>query len=262
MYKYGKVLDSIYQNKDLTDFTYDEVLEFINSKNPEKDLDDLIEYGTLVRYGDSISLSDNWMQFLEAELHDNEVISSGYEEILRDIDNKLTLIRQSMMQSERDKYIMKTKRAFGGLAEKNQIKIDDLARNVRETYKYERNKDNKLLLLISYQNTANDMRLAMQEAIQFIEKRSGLIFDVINHPRLTAIVKQVRTLIGMQFGEFASVEKTISMYVNRIETSNRNLKKFQDIARCIKNGTWKAATNIPALVEECNDLYLEPIRFG
>lgn len=258
-----EVIGKLYQNKDFSDFTYDEVLEFFNCKNPEKELDDLIELGTLVNYGDCVSLSESLMQFLERELHENEIIqTSGFDELLKDIDDKIKCIRQSTAKSDRDKYIMKTKRAFGGLVQINRENIEDLNRNVKDTYKYERNRDNKLLLLKGYQEKAKTMRLSMQGAIQFIEKRHGLVFDVINSPRLNNIVKEVRTHLCRQFGEFSRVEKIISIYVNRVEASNRTAKKLQKIVRLIHQGTWNIATNIGRIIEENNDVIFETCNYN
>lgn len=253
-----EVIKKLYQNKDYADFTYDEVLEFFSCKNPERELDNLIELGTLVVFGENVSLSESLMKFLERELHENEVIqTSAFDELLKDIDNEIKCIRQSTVKSDKDKFITKAYRAFGGLVQINRENIEDLNRNVKDTYKYERNKDNKLLLLKGYQEKAKTMRLSMQGAIQFIEKRHGLIFDVINSPRLNNIVKEVRTYLCRQFGEFSRIEKTISIYVNRIEASNRTAKKLQKIARLIRQGTWNAATNIGKLIEENNDVIFE-----
>ena len=133
-----KLLNDMFIKRKTVSVKYDDAVETL--EGDENKLKHLINFGVIVRSGDTLELDDAYQRFFEEVLDVNEDINVAS---VQTYISKLKLGMESFLAADtparRAQYIREIRHTFKSIENATRRNVVDLKRNVEQTYKQEPN---------------------------------------------------------------------------------------------------------------------------
>ena len=149
----AKLLNDMFIKRKTVSVKYDDAVETL--EGDENKLKHLINFGVVVRSGDTLELDDAYQRFFEEVLDVNEDINVAS---VQTYISKLKLGMESFLAADtparRAQYIREIRHTFKSIENATRRNVVDLKRNVEQTYKQEPNFKIKELRLKDFDEKA------------------------------------------------------------------------------------------------------------
>lgn len=252
----ARLLNDMFIKRKTVSIKYDDAVETLDGD--ENKVRHLIDFGVIVRSGDTLELDDAYQRFFEEVLAVNEDIDIAS---VQTYISKLKLGINSFLaadnQARRAQYLREIRHTFKSIENATRRNVVDLKRNVEQTYKQEPNFKIKELRLRDFDEKARLISELIRQTEKAMDEQSVFFANAAMDVGLRQTVSEVREGLHESFHALISISAQIIDYLNRIEYQSNLIKKIRQLKYMKDQLMIEESTDIRVLLSRTDDLWME-----
>ena len=252
----ARLLNDMFIKRKTVSIKYDDAVETLDGD--ENKVRHLIDFGVIVRSGDTLELDDAYQRFFEEVLAVNEDINIAS---VQTYISKLKLGIHSFLATDnparRSQYLREIRHTFKSIENATMRNVVDLKRNVEQTYKQEPNFRIKELRLRDFDEKAGLISELVRQTEKVMDEQTVFFANAAADVGLKQTVSEVREGLHESSHALISISAQIIDYLNRIEYQSKLVKKIRQLKYMKDQLMVEECTDIRSVLGKTNDLWME-----
>ena len=252
----SKLLNDMFIKRKTVSVKYDDAVETLDGD--ENKLKHLINYGVIVRSGDTLELDDTYQRFFEEVLSVNEDINVAS---VQTFISKLKLSIESFLvaetQTRKVQCLREIRHTFKSIENATKRNVVDLKRNVEQTYKQEPDFKIKGLRLRDFDEKTRLISELIVQTEKLMDEQTIFFANAANDIGLKQTISEVKEGLHESAHSLIAIKEQIIDYLNRIEYQSILVKKLRQLKYLKDQFMIEQATDVIQRMSVTNDLWME-----
>lgn len=255
-----KLLSEMFEKRKLIKFPLGLALDLV--ENNEKRLKRLLDYGVLVKAGNTIEIESDYLNFFEEVLDVNEEISVlSVQECINTLKEHIGYFLQETNVNRRAGYQDTVRQLLKKTGFRTLKNVVDLKRNMDNAYKQEPNYVIKKKKLQNLDEKSHSIRAMIRECEKLMDNEHAF-FIMANDPHMAKTCSDVKHDFVEAYHALMEIDRQIIIYINQIDQQNQLYNKIRKLKYLQDQFLIKTDTNIVQVLEEKNPLWMESRQYS
>lgn len=255
-----KLLGEMFEKRKLMKFPLGLALDLVG--NNEARLRKLLDYGVLVRSGNTVEIESDYLNFFEEVLNVNEEISVlSVQECINTLKEYIGYFLQEANANRRDGYQDSVRQLLKKTGFRTLRNVVDLKRNMDNAYKQEPNYVIKKKKLQNLDEKSHSIRAMIRECEKLMDNEHAF-FIMANDPHMAKTCSDVKHDFVEAYHALMEIDRQIIVYINQIDLQNKLYKKIRKLKYLQDQLLIKTDTNLVQVLEERNPLWMESRQYS
>ncbi|CDA75330.1 putative uncharacterized protein [Bacteroides sp. CAG:530] len=255
-----KLLSEMFEKRKLIKFPLGLALDLV--ENNEKRLKRLLDYGVLVKAGNTLEIESDYLNFFEEVLDVNEEISVlSVQECINTLKEHIGYFLQETNVNRRAGYQDTVRQLLKKTGFRTLKNVVDLKRNMDNAYKQEPNYVIKKKKLQNLDEKSHSIRAMIRECEKLMDNEHAF-FIMANDPHMAKTCSDVKHDFVEAYHALMEIDRQIIIYINQIDQQNQLYKKIRKLKYLQDQFLIKTDTNIVQVLEEKNPLWMESRQYS
>lgn len=255
-----KLLSEMFEKRKLIKFPLGLALDLV--ENNEKRLKRLLDYGVLVKAGNTLEIESDYLNFFEEVLDVNEEISVlSVQECINTLKEHIGYFLQETNVNRRAGYQDTVRQLLKKTGFRTLKNVVDLKRNMDNAYKQEPNYVIKKKKLQNLDEKSHSIRAMIRECEKLMDNEHAF-FIMANDPHMAKTCSDVKHDFVEAYHALMEIDRQIIIYINQIDQQNQLYKKIRKLKYLQDQFLIKTNTNIVQVLEEKNPLWMESRQYS
>ena len=255
-----KLLGEMFEKRKLMKFPLGLALDLVGSN--EARLRKLLDYGVLVRSGNTVEIESDYLNFFEEVLNVNEEISVlSVQECINALKEYIGYFLQEANANRRAGYQDSVRQLLKKTGFRTLRNVVDLKRNMDNAYKQEPNYVIKKKKLQNLDEKSHSVRAMIRECEKLMDNEHAF-FIMANDPHMAKTCSDVKHDFVEAYHALMEIDRQIIVYINQIDLQNKLYKKIRKLKYLQDQLLIKTDTNLVQVLEERNPLWMESRQYS
>lgn len=255
-----RLLGEMFEKRKLMKFPLGLALDLVGSN--EARLRKLLDYGVLVRSGNTVEIESNYLNFFEEVLNVNEEISVlSVQECINTLKEYIGYFLQEANANRRAGYQDSVRQLLKKTGFRTLRNVVDLKRNMDNAYKQEPNYVIKKKKLQNLDEKSHSIRAMIRECEKLMDNEHAF-FIMANDPHMAKTCSDVKHDFVEAYHALMEIDRQIIVYINQIDLQNKLYKKIRKLKYLQDQLLIKTDTNLVQVLEERNPLWMESRQYS
>lgn len=255
-----KLLSEMFEKRKLIKFPLGLALDLV--ENNEKRLKRLLDYGVLVKAGNTLEIESDYLNFFEEVLDVNEEISVlSVQECINTLKEHIGYFLQETNVNRRAGYQDTVRQLLKKTGFRTLKNVVDLKRNMDNAYKQEPNYVIKKKKLQNLDEKSHSIRAMIRECEKLMDNEHAF-FIMANDPHMAKTCSDVKHDFVEAYHALMEIDRQIIIYINQIDQQNQLYKKIRKLKYLQDQFLIKTDTNIVQVLEGKNPLWMESRQYS
>lgn len=255
-----KLLSEMFEKRKLIKFPLGLALDLV--ENNEKRLKRLLDYGVLVKAGNTLEIESDYLNFFEEVLDVNEEISVlSVQECINTLKEHIGYFLQETNVNRRAGYQDTVRQLLKKTGFRTLKNVVDLKRNMDNAYKQEPNYVIKKKKLQNLDEKSHSIRAMIRECEKLMDNEHAF-FIMANDPHMAKTCSDVKHDFVEAYHALMEIDRQIIIYINQIDQQNQLYNKIRKLKYLQDQFLIKTNTNIVQVLEEKNPLWMESRQYS
>ena len=254
-----RLLGEMFEKRKLMKFPLGLALDLVGSN--EARLRKLLDYGVLVRSGNTVEIESDYLNFFEEVLNVNEEISVlSVQECINTLKEYIGYFLQEANANRRAGYQDSVRQLLKKTGFRTLRNVVDLKRNMDNAYKQEPNYVIKKKKLQNLDEKSHSIRAMIRECEKLMDNEHAF-FIMANDPHMAKTCSDVKHDFVEAYHALMEIDRQIIVYINQIDLQNKLYKKIRKLKYLQDQLLIKTDTNLVQVLEERNPLWMESRQY-
>lgn len=255
-----RLLGEMFEKRKLMKFPLGLALDLVGSN--EARLRKLLDYGVLVRSGNTVEIESDYLNFFEEVLNVNEEISVlSVQECINTLKEYIGYFLQEANANRRAGYQDSVRQFLKKTGFRTLRNVVDLKRNMDNAYKQEPNYVIKKKKLQNLDEKSHSIRAMIRECEKLMDNEHAF-FIMANDPHMAKTCSDVKHDFVEAYHALMEIDRQIIVYINQIDLQNKLYKKIRKLKYLQDQLLIKTDTNLVQVLEERNPLWMESRQYS
>lgn len=255
-----RLLGEMFEKRKLMKFPLGLALDLVGSN--ETRLRKLLDYGVLVRSGNTVEIESDYLNFFEEVLNVNEEISVlSVQECINTLKEYIGYFLQEANANRRAGYQDSVRQLLKKTGFRTLRNVVDLKRNMDNAYKQEPNYVIKKKKLQNLDEKSHSIRAMIRECEKLMDNEHAF-FIMANDPHMAKTCSDVKHDFVEAYHALMEIDRQIIVYINQIDLQNKLYKKIRKLKYLQDQLLIKTDTNLVQVLEERNPLWMESRQYS
>lgn len=255
-----RLLGEMFEKRKLMKFPLELALDLVGSN--EARLRKLLDYGVLVRSGNTVEIESDYLNFFEEVLNVNEEISVlSVQECINTLKEYIGYFLQEANANRRAGYQDSVRQLLKKTGFRTLRNVVDLKRNMDNAYKQEPNYVIKKKKLQNLDEKSHSIRAMIRECEKLMDNEHAF-FIMANDPHMAKTCSDVKHDFVEAYHALMEIDRQIIVYINQIDLQNKLYKKIRKLKYLQDQLLIKTDTNLVQVLEERNPLWMESRQYS
>jgi len=255
-----RLLGEMFEKRKLMKFPLGLALDLVGSN--EARLRKLLDYGVLVRSGNTVEIESDYLNFFEEVLNVNEEISVlSVQECINTLKEYIGYFLQEANANRRAGYQDSVRQLLKKTGFRTLRNVVDLKRNMDNAYKQEPNYVIKKKKLQNLDEKSHSIRAMIRECEKLMDNEHAF-FIMANDPHMVKTCSDVKHDFVEAYHALMEIDRQIIVYINQIDLQNKLYKKIRKLKYLQDQLLIKTDTNLVQVLEERNPLWMESRQYS
>lgn len=255
-----RLLGEMFEKRKLMKFPLGLALDLVGSN--EARLRKLLDYGVLVRSGNTVEIESDYLNFFEEVLNVNEEISVlSVQECINTLKEYIGYFLQEANANRRAGYQDSVRQLLKKTGFRTLRNVVDLKRNMDNAYKQEPNYVIKKKKLQNLDEKSHSIRAMIRECEKLMDNEHAF-FIMANDPHMAKTCSDVKHDFVEAYHALMEIDRQIIVYINQIDRQNKLYKKIRKLKYLQDQLLIKTDTNLVQVLEERNPLWMESRQYS
>lgn len=255
-----RLLGEMFEKRKLMKFPLGLALDLVGSN--EARLRKLLDYGVLVRSGNTVEIESDYLNFFEEVLNVNEEISVlSVQECINTLKEYIGYFLQEANANRRAGYQDSVRQLLKKTGFRTLRNVVDLKRNMDNAYKQEPNYVIKKKKLQNLDEKSHSIRAMIRECEKLMDNEHAF-FIMANDPHMAKTCCDVKHDFVEAYHALMEIDRQIIVYINQIDLQNKLYKKIRKLKYLQDQLLIKTDTNLVQVLEERNPLWMESRQYS
>ena len=255
-----RLLGEMFEKRKLMKFPLGLALDLVGSN--EARLRKLLDYGVLVRSGNTVEIESDYLNFFEEVLNVNEEISVlSVQECINTLKEYIVYFLQEANANRRAGYQDSVRQLLKKTGFRTLRNVVDLKRNMDNAYKQEPNYVIKKKKLQNLDEKSHSIRAMIRECEKLMDNEHAF-FIMANDPHMAKTCSDVKHDFVEAYHALMEIDRQIIVYINQIDLQNKLYKKIRKLKYLQDQLLIKTDTNLVQVLEERNPLWMESRQYS
>lgn len=255
-----RLLGEMFEKRKLMKFPLGLALDLVGSN--EARLRKLLDYGVLVRSGNTVEIESDYLNFFEEVLNVNEEISVlCVQECINTLKEYIGYFLQEANANRRAGYQDSVRQLLKKTGFRTLRNVVDLKRNMDNAYKQEPNYVIKKKKLQNLDEKSHSIRAMIRECEKLMDNEHAF-FIMANDPHMAKTCSDVKHDFVEAYHALMEIDRQIIVYINQIDLQNKLYKKIRKLKYLQDQLLIKTDTNLVQVLEERNPLWMESRQYS
>lgn len=255
-----RLLGEMFEKRKLMKFPLGLALDLVGSN--EARLRKLLDYGVLVRSGNTVEIESDYLNFFEEVLNVNEEISVlSVQECINTLKEYIGYFLQEANANRRAGYQDSVRQLLKKTGFRALRNVVDLKRNMDNAYKQEPNYLIKKKKLQNLDEKSHSIRAMIRECEKLMDNEHAF-FIMANDPHMAKTCSDVKHDFVEAYHALMEIDRQIIVYINQIDLQNKLYKKIRKLKYLQDQLLIKTDTNLVQVLEERNPLWMESRQYS
>lgn len=255
-----RLLGEMFEKRKLMKFPLGLALDLVGSN--EARLRKLLDYGVLVRSGNTVEIESDYLNFFEEVLNVNEEISVlSVQECINTLKEYIGYFLQEANANRRAGYQDSVRQLLKKTGFRTLRNVVDLKRNMDNAYKQEPNYVIKKKKLQNLDEKSHSIRAMIRECEKLMDNEHAF-FIMANDPHMAKTCSDVKHDFVEAYHALMEIDRQIIVYINQIDLQNKLYKKIRKLKYLQDQLLIKIDTNLVQVLEERNPLWMESRQYS
>ncbi len=255
-----RLLGEMFEKRKLMKFPLGLALDLVGSN--EARLRKLLDYGVLVRSGNTVEIESDYLNFFEEVLNVNEEISVlSVQECINTLKEYIGYFLQEANANRRAGYQDSVRQLLKKTGFRTLRNVVDLKRNMDNAYKQEPNYLIKKKKLQNLDEKSHSIRAMIRECEKLMDDEHAF-FIMANDPHMAKTCSDVKHDFVEAYHALMEIDRQIIVYINQIDLQNKLYKKIRKLKYLQDQLLIKTDTNLVQVLEERNPLWMESRQYS
>lgn len=255
-----RLLGEMFEKRKLMKFPLGLALDLVGSN--EARLRKLLDYGVLVRSGNTVEIESDYLNFFEEVLNVNEEISVlSVQECINTLKESIGYFLQEANANRRAGYQDSVRQLLKKTGFRTLRNVVDLKRNMDNAYKQEPNYVIKKKKLQNLDEKSHSIRAMIRECEKLMDNEHAF-FIMANDPHMAKTCSDVKHDFVEAYHALMEIDRQIIVYINQIDLQNKLYKKIRKLKYLQDQLLIKTDTNLVQVLEERNPLWMESRQYS
>lgn len=255
-----RLLGEMFEKRKLMKFPLGLALDLVGSN--EARLRKLLDYGVLVRSGNTVEIESDYLNFFEEVLNVNEEISVlSVQECINTLKEYIGYFLQEANANRRAGYQDSVRQLLKKTGFRTLRNVVDLKRNMDNAYKQEPNYVIKKKKLQNLDEKSHSVRAMIRECEKLMDNEHAF-FIMANDPHMAKTCSDVKHDFVEAYHALMEIDRQIIVYINQIDLQNKLYKKIRKLKYLQDQLLIKTDTNLVQVLEERNPLWMESRQYS
>lgn len=255
-----RLLGEMFEKRKLMKFPLGLALDLVGSN--EARLRKLLDYGVLVRSGNTVEIESDYLNFFEEVLNVNEEISVlSVQECINTLKEYIGYFLQEANANRRAGYQDSVRQLLKKTGFRTLRNVVDLKRNMDNAYKQEPNYVIKKKKLQNLDEKSHSIRAMIRECEKLMDNEHAF-FIMANDPHMAKTCSDVKHDFVEAYHALMEIDREIIVYINQIDQQNKLYKKIRKLKYLQDQLLIKTDTNLVQVLEERNPLWMESRQYS
>ena len=255
-----RLLGEMFEKRKLMKFPLGLALDLVGSN--EARLRKLLDYGVLVRSGNTVEIESGYLIFFEEVLNVNEEISVlSVQECINTLKEYIGYFLQEANANRRAGYQDSVRQLLKKTGFRTLRNVVDLKRNMDNAYKQEPNYVIKKKKLQNLDEKSHSIRAMIRECEKLMDNEHAF-FIMANDPHMAKTCSDVKHDFVEAYHALMEIDRQIIVYINQIDLQNKLYKKIRKLKYLQDQLLIKTDTNLVQVLEERNPLWMESRQYS
>lgn len=255
-----RLLGEMFEKRKLMKFPLGLALDLVGSN--EARLRKLLDYGVLVRSGNTVEIESDYLNFFEEVLNVNEEISVlSVQECINTLKEYIGYFLQEANANRRAGYQDSVRQLLKKTGFRTLRNVVDLKRNMDNAYKQEPNYVIKKKKLQNLDEKSHSIRAMIREC-EKLKDNEHAFFIMANDPHMAKTCSDVKHDFVEAYHALMEIDRQIIVYINQIDLQNKLYKKIRKLKYLQDQLLIKTDTNLVQVLEERNPLWMESRQYS
>lgn len=255
-----RLLGEMFEKRKLMKFPLGLALDLVGSN--EARLRKLLDYGVLVRSGNTVKIESDYLNFFEEVLNVNEEISVlSVQECINTLKEYIGYFLQEANANRRAGYQDSVRQLLKKTGFRTLRNVVDLKRNMDNAYKQEPNYVIKKKKLQNLDEKSHSIRAMIRECEKLMDNEHAF-FIMANDPHMAKTCSDVKHDFVEAYHALMEIDRQIIVYINQIDLQNKLYKKIRKLKYLQDQLLIKTDTNLVQVLEERNPLWMESRQYS
>lgn len=255
-----RLLGEMFEKRKLMKFPLGLALDLVGSN--EARLRKLLDYGVLVRSGNTVEIESDYLNFFEEVLNVNEEISVlSVQECINTLKEYIGYFLQEANANRRAGYQDSVRQLLKKTGFRTLRNVVDLKRNMDNAYKQEPNYVIKKKKLQNLDEKSHSIRAMIRECEKLMDNEHAF-FIMANDPHMAKTCSDVKHDFVEAYHALMEIDRQIIVYINQIDLQNKLYKKIRILKYLQDQLLIKTDTNLVQVLEERNPLWMESRQYS
>lgn len=255
-----RLLGEMFEKRKLMKFPLGLALDLVGSN--EARLRKLLDYGVLVRSGNTVEIESDYLNFFEEVLNVNEEISVlSVQECINTLKEYIGYFLQEANANRRAGYQDSVRQLLKKTGFRTLRNVVDLKRNMDNAYKQEPNYVIKKKKLQNLDEKSHSIRAMIRECEKLMNNEHAF-FIMANDPHMAKTCSDVKHDFVEAYHALMEIDRQIIVYINQIDLQNKLYKKIRKLKYLQDQLLIKTDTNLVQVLEERNPLWMESRQYS
>lgn len=255
-----RLLGEMFEKRKLMKFPLGLALDLVGSN--EARLRKLLDYGVLVRSGNTVEIESDYLNFFEEVLNVNEEISVlSVQECINTLKEYIGYFLQEANANRRAGYQDSVRQLLKKTGFRTLRNVVDLKRNMDNAYKQEPNYVIKKKKLQNLDEKSHSIRAMIRECEKLMDNEHAF-FIMANDPHTAKTCSDVKHDFVEAYHALMEIDRQIIVYINQIDLQNKLYKKIRKLKYLQDQLLIKTDTNLVQVLEERNPLWMESRQYS
>lgn len=255
-----RLLGEMFEKRKLMKFPLGLALDLVGSN--EARLRKLLDYGVLVRSGNTVEIESDYLNFFEEVLNVNEEISVlSVQECINTLREYIGYFLQEANANRRAGYQDSVRQLLKKTGFRTLRNVVDLKRNMDNAYKQEPNYVIKKKKLQNLDEKSHSVRAMIRECEKLMDNEHAF-FIMANDPHMAKTCSDVKHDFVEAYHALMEIDRQIIVYINQIDLQNKLYKKIRKLKYLQDQLLIKTDTNLVQMLEERNPLWMESRQYS
>jgi hypothetical protein len=259
LYKGRDLLTDLFENRKAARFSLELALKSAHTN--EDTIEHLRKLNIIHINGNYLEINDLYSEFFEEALGTNEEINVELiQKTVSEIKKYILYHRETTLVAEKLKYLNKVKAALRKIQRIISKSIEDLNRNINNTFKTEPDFKVKKLKLEDYAQKRIEIIQLMEDTETLIEKKELIFFRTETDIELNHIKIDLLLLFRQAANDLIHINTQILEYLNQVESRSFFLSKLHQLTYLIEQHEIKneSKSNFMTLITQNQDIIHQP----
>lgn len=255
-----RLLGEMFEKRKLMKFPLGLALDLVGSNVAR--LRKLLDYGVLVRSGNTVEIESDYLNFFEEVLNVNEEISVlSVQECINTLKEYIGYFLQEANANRRAGYQDSVRQLLKKTGFRTLRNVVDLKRNMDNAYKQEPNYVIKKKKLQNLDEKSHSIRAMIRECEKLMDNEHAF-FIMANDPHMAKTCSDVKHDFVEAYHALMEIDRQIIVYINQIDLQNKLYKKIRKLKYLQDQLLIKTDTNLVQVLEERNPLWMESRQYS